>query len=625
MTDEQFKNSGEKLAALQAQLAAQGLDGFIVPHADEFQNEYTPPSAERLAWLTGFTGSAGIAVVLRDKAVVMSDGRYTEQLKLQVDKQTFAAQDETDVAAWLGDNAKPGAKIGYDPKLHADSELRWWLKDLKSKKIEFVPLSSNPVDAIWTNRPAAPSSTVEIFPEAIAGRSAADKREEIAKDVKDAGGHAVVIAQPASIAWMLNIRGKDVPMVPVALSYAVVRDNGDTDLFIDPARITPDVRTHLGNHVTVRDPAELDQALADLAGAAAAEGKPVLTDPVRTAVYFRTALQNAGAAVEDMEDPTRKSRVIKTPQEQKSIIETHVRDGVSMVRFLKWVEEEAPKGNLTEIDIAERLRAFRDMDSGIVDDSFNTICGWAGNGAIVHYHATRETNKTITPPGILLVDSGAQYREGTTDITRTVAIGPPTAEMRENFTRVLRGHIGVATAIAPEKTLGAQFDAFARRPLWEAKRDYDHGTGHDVDCYLSVHGAGGAITKIREIPLRIGMLVSNEPGFYKAGEYGIRIENLVLIKDAGAREGTDGKKRMMEFETVTLAPIDRNLIVPEMMSGDELQWLNDYHERVYQTLAPRLDASTAAWLRNATAPVKKNDSAPDLGNRPRPPTPGPFC
>lgn len=623
MTQKNTQTSAEKLAALRGELKKRGLDGFIVPRTDEFQGEYVPPCAERLAWLTGFTGSAGVAIALQDKAVVMSDGRYTEQLAQQVDAKAFDRADSTavSVAQWLSKEAKTGAKIGYDPKLHTKAELDQWARALKAKNITLVPVDGgNPLDVVWTDRPAAPASTVEVFPETIAGRSAADKREALAQAVRDAGGHGFVVAQPTSIAWLLNIRGTDVPKTPVALSYALVRDNGDVDLFIDPARVDAAVRAHLGNHVHIRKPEELDAALADLAQAAKAADKPVLIDPARAPVWFRMKLEKAGAKVADLKDPSIAARMIKTPQEKKSIIDTHVRDGVAMVRFLKWVEEEAPKGKLTELDVVERLWNFRKMDAGVRDDSFDTISGWAANGAVIHYRATPETNKAITPPGILLVDSGAQYQEGTTDITRTVAVGAPTDEMRENFTRVLKGHINLARAKFPQGTIGAAVDFAARRSLYEENLDFDHGTGHDVDCYLSVHGAGSVISAKSTVELKAGMLISNEPGFYKTGAYGIRIENLILVKEDGKRRETAKDVPMLRFETVTLAPIDRALIKPEIMDDAELQWLNDYHERVYQTLSPRLAADEAAWLRKVTQPLKKNNVTfvPRPGSSPQP-------
>ena len=603
-------------------MAAQGLDGYIVPHTDEFQCEYTPENANRLEWLTGFTGSAGEAVVLKDKAAAMSDGRYTIQIKDQVDASVFEIADmgEMPVRKWIAVNAPAGAKIGYDPMLHTDRELSAMRKAFKAKKIDLIPVEGNLIDPLWHDRPAAPASTVELFPDTIAGRTASEKTSQIAADMRKAGGRAVIITKPESVAWMLNIRGTDVKHTPLALSYAIVHDNAAVDWLIEPSRVPAAVRQHLGAHVSVRAPSELLKVLDGLARGAAMQEKMVLVDFDRSPVWFKDRLEKAGAEVEDFTDPCVEPRAVKTLQEQNSIRDAHVRDGVAMVRFLKWLDGEAPKGNLTEIDAANKLESFRRMDSALRDLSFRTIPGWAGNGAIVHYSATPETNKAITPPGILLLDSGGQYAGGTTDITRTIHVGGATPEMKENFTLVLMGHIGIATARFPSGTRGIHLDAFARQALWNKSRDYAHGTGHGVGCYLGVHeDASGIGTRPNEkgLTMKPGMLISNEPGFYKEGEYGIRIESLVLVKEDGVVEGTGGKRKMMAFETVTMCPIDRRLIVPEMLTDEQLQWLNDYHEKVYQVLAPRLEDDVKSWLRQATSPLKKN-----LSTAPNHPPPG---
>jgi Xaa-Pro aminopeptidase len=609
MTQSVLKTSADKLAALRAELHKRGVDGFIVPRADEYQGEYVPARAERLKWLTGFTGSAGTAAVLPQKAMVISDGRYTLQLAQQVDATLFDTQNSSDgdtLAGWLAAQAAPGTKIGYDPRVMTGSDVDGLRAKLKAKNIELVALDSNPLDAVWADQPAAPMDKVSVFPDAVAGRSAADKRADIAQAVNDAGGTAMVLTMPDSIAWLLNIRGTDVPHVPTALSYAVVHGNGDVDWFIPAAKITPEVRQHLGNHVRVREPAELAPAMAALAQAAQNDNKPVLLDPATSADWFRRTLAGHGAKVAALKDPCVLPKAIKTKEEQAAIIDAHVRDGAAMARFLKWVDDNAPGGGLTELDVEAQLLKFRQKDADLSDTSFDTIAGWAGNGAIVHYRATPATNATIMPPGILLIDSGGQYKSGgTTDITRTVAVGKPTQQMKEHFTLVLKGHIAVATARFPEGTKGPAIDAMARRALWDRNLDYDHGTGHGVGCYLAVHEeACGISTREGAFPFRPGMLISNEPGYYRANAYGIRIENLVLVKEDGAREGS--KRKMLAFDTVTLAPIDRRLVAPELLDAQELAWLNDYHDRVYKTVAPLVEADVAAWLKQACAPLKKN-------------------
>ncbi len=601
------KTSGEKIAALRGRMKENGLDGYLVPRADEFQGEYVPACAERLSWLTGFTGSAGAAAVLMDKACVMSDGRYTLQLAAQTDSTLYEKvnSDTVSLEGWMAANAAPGARIGYDPKLHTPARIAAMEKALKEKNIALVPFEGNLVDAVWDNRPPAPRETAEAYPDALAGRTAAEKREMIAQAVKKEGAHAAVLAAPDSIAWLLNIRGKDVPHNPFALSYAIITDDGQVDWFIDRRKVPSSLAAHLGNHVRVREMTELPQALAEAAQAAQTQGKPVLMDFTKTSIWFKTILEQAGAAVLDRRDPCSEPRACKTESEQKAIREAHVRDGVAVTRFLKWLSDEAPKGKLTELAVERKLLEFRLQDKGLRDTSFDTIAGWAGNGAIVHYRASAATNKQITPPGLLLVDSGGQYQDGTTDITRTISVGTPTEEMRENFTRVLKGHIGIAMLRFPDGVTGEQIDVLARRALWDAGLDYAHGTGHGVGCYLSVHEDGVGISVRAKNKFRPGMLVSNEPGYYKENEYGIRLENLQLVREDG--KGASGRM-MMRFEPVTLAPFDRALIRADMLEAAELKWLNDYHARVYKTLALHLDADARAWLEKQTAPLATSEN-----------------
>jgi len=619
MTGTILKNATEKLADLRAELASRKLDGFIVPHEDEFQNEYVPPSSDRLAWLTDFTGSAGCAIVLKDKAIVMSDSRYTEQLKQQVNPALFVGQDTTDIAAWLSATAAKGSVIGYDPWHITEGALAALKKSLRGKGVTLAAVNSNPVDAVWSGRPAAPASIVEVFPETIAGRSAADKIKIVSDAVKANNAAAFILPAPQSIAWMLNIRATDVAHTPLALSYLVVHEGGNVDWYIDPARVPQDVRMMLGNNVSLRAPQDLKADMATLAQAAKSSTKPVLIDFKRTPSWFKFEIEAQGGVVEDIEDPCLLPRACKTDAEQKSIIDAHVRDGVAMVRFLKWLDDEAPKGKLTEMDVADKLEGIRRLSREFRDSSFDTISGWAANGAVVHYRATPSTNKPIIPPGLLLVDSGAQYQDGTTDITRTIAVGAPTDEMKRSFTRVLQGHIGVATARFQEGTVGAAIDSRARGKMWDDSLVFGHGTGHGVGCYLSVHEEAASISPIGQRAFKPGMLISNEPGLYKSGEYGIRIENLILVKTDGKakKEFTNKDINMLVFDTITLAPIDNRLIVPDLMDEAEIKWLNDYHERVYKTLAPLVEPDVAAWLKAATVPLHK--ASVSAGSKPATP------
>lgn len=585
----------DRLNALRKAMNAQGVNGFIVPRADEYQGEYTAPYAERLSWLTGFTGTAGVAIVLSNKAAVMSDGRYTIQLGQQVDAKIFETANsvKTPIAEWLTNNAQGGDIIGYDPRLHTAFQIQTIETALEGRNIQLRAVDSNPVDEVWTDRPAPPKAKVEIFLDSIAGKSSTQKREEIAENLKNSGIFAAVITLPDSIAWLLNIRGGDVDYTPIALSYAFIDHEGAVTWFIDPDKISEGVRKILGSRVHIFALETLEEHLALLAAEAKKAGKPVGVDLRRSPAWFKRQLEIHGAAVKDYKDPCVLPKSLKTPAEQAAIRAAHLRDGVAMVNFLAWLDQEAPKGKLDEISVADKLEEFRRKDSSYRGPSFSTIAGFGANGAIVHYRADEKSNAKIKPPGLLLLDSGAQYVDGTTDITRTIAIGEPTAEMRRNFTLVLKGHIAVARARFPVGTVGAQIDALARQALWAEGLDYAHGTGHGVGCYLSVHEEAASISPRGQEPLKPGMLISNEPGYYKEGEYGIRIESLVLVK-AGAGD-------MLEFETVTLAPIDRRLVDIELLNAEEKEWLNAYHRRVLSALesAGSLESQSLSlsWLK----------------------------
>lgn len=605
---EKNMEQANKLAALRAQMTKHKIDGFLVPKADEFQGEYIPARAERLQWLTGFTGSAGAAVVLKDRALAVSDSRYEIQIRKQVDAQDFEIVDGTSrkMGEWLAENAAEKAVIGYDPKLHTPAEIQMLQGLLNGKSIKLQPVKKNLVDLVWKDQPGAPMQLVEIFSEKVAGRRANDKIEDIAADIVRKGGLAAVITMPDSIAWLLNIRGTDVPHTPFALSNAIVHRDGKVDWFIDPAKVTPQVRKHIGPRVSVLNPDILQSCLWGLSMQSCADKLPILFDHKNGSVWFKQALERRGGTLKDVEDLCLLPKACKTAAEQKAICAAHVRDGVAETKFLCWLDKEAPKGKLTEVSVAEKLEEFRAQQKGFRDTSFDTIAGWQANGAVVHHRATEEDHARIKPPGILLLDSGAQYNDGTTDITRTIAIGKPTKEQMKANTLVLKGHIAVASHVFPTGTRGVDIDVLARRPLMQHKMNYGHGTGHGVGIYLSVHEQGGGISSMALRPYKPGMLISNEPGYYKEKSFGIRIENLIMVVDDGYME--DGKTPAMKFETVTLVPIDKRLIDVSLMEDAELKWLNDYHKRVEREIGPHLDPAEKKWLKEACAPLKKPDA-----------------
>ena len=592
----------DRLAALREQLKADQLDGFVVPLTDEHMSEYVGSYAQRLAWLTGFEGSAGSAVVLPEEAAIFTDGRYTLQVRSQVDGTHWSYQSvpETSIADWLKEHAPGGARIGYDPWLQSRDWVLRASEALKAKGAALVPVKRNPIDAVWTDRPEASKERLIVHPDRLAGQSSAEKRHEIADWLGGQGADAAVLAALDSIAWTFNVRGKDVSRTPVALAYAIAHADGTADLYVEPEKIDADVAKHLGNGVRVHERADFESALTALGD------KKVVVDPERSVAAIFDALDKAGATIIARRDPTVLSRALKNPVEIAGHQAAQARDGAAIARFLHWVEEEAPKGGLDELKASDRLEALRKEASELRDLSFDTISGSGPNGAIVHYRASEATNRPLEMNSLYLVDSGGQYEDGTTDITRTVVIGEPTAEMRDRFTRVLKGHIALATAVFPKGTRGSQLDSFARRPLWEAGLDYAHGTGHGVGSFLSVHEGPQRISPMGssqsggDEPLQAGMILSNEPGYYKTGEYGIRIENLVLVVDkpiAGA------EKEMLGFETLTFAPIDRRLIARDMLSPAELDWLNFYHAEVLAKIGPQLSGEDRAWLEAACAPI----------------------
>jgi Xaa-Pro aminopeptidase len=597
-------NHTARLAALRGELARLRLDGFVVPLTDEHMSEYVGGYAQRLGWLTGFGGSAGTAAVLADQAAIFTDGRYTLQVREQVsaDDWTYVPVPQESVAGWLATQVAEGQHIGYDPWLHTSA----WVSDtaaaLADRGATLVPVAANPIDAIWADRPAPSPARLIVHDDAHAGRSSAAKRAEIADWLAEHHADAVVLTALDSIAWALNVRGGDVDHTPVALSYAIVGSDGTTDLFVAAEKVDDAARQHLGNAVRVHDRSAFAAALGDYAG------KRVAADPERAVAAIFDALQSGGAKVLPLRDPVVLAKALKNPAEVAGHRAASLRDGAALTRFLRWVEAECPKGGQTEFSAAARLLEFRQATGCLLDTSFDTISATGAHGASPHYHVTEHSNAPILPGELYLIDSGGQYADGTTDVTRVMPIGAPTPEMRDRFTRVLKGHIAIATAIFPEGTSGAQIDGFARRPLWEAGLDFAHGTGHGIGSYLSVHEGpqriaapnypGGASLE----PLRAGMMLSNEPGYYKAGEYGIRIENLLLTIPVAIPHG-DPDRAMLGFETLTLAPIERELIDPALLTQEERAWLDAYHASVATTLGPVLDAGDRAWLEAKCAPL----------------------
>ncbi|WP_296219117.1 aminopeptidase P family protein [uncultured Sphingomonas sp.] len=591
-----------RLAALRDQLARQQLDGFVVPLTDEHMSEYVGAYAQRLSWLTGFQGSAGTAVVLPAEAAIFTDGRYTLQVREQVsdDDWQFVGVPETSVSGWLADHARQGARIGYDPWLHTRAWVDEASRALAAIDATLVPVDTNPVDAVWPDRPAPSDAPLTVQDDAHAGRSSAEKRAAVADWLVAHGADSLVLASLESTAWLLNVRGGDVSRTPVALSYTIVNADGTADLYVAPEKMNDAVAAHLGNAVRVHDRRSFAAALGQFAG------RRVAVDPALSVAAIPHAIEACGGTVVPLRDPTVIPRATKNAVEQAGHRAASIRDGAALSRFLRWIAIEGPKGGQTELSAAAKLEEFRRKTGVLKDLSFDAISATGPHGAIPHYHVTEESNLPIEPGQLYLIDSGGQYVDGTTDVTRVVPIGHPTQEMRDRFTRVLKGHIALATAVFPRGTTGAQLDALARLPLWQAGLDFAHGTGHGVGSYLSVHEGPARIAKPSypgagpSEPLLPGMILSNEPGYYKAGEYGIRIENLLLVHE---QDVPGGESTMLAFETLTLAPIDRDLVDPALLTPGELSWLNDYHARVAATLAPVLEGEEREWIVSRCSPI----------------------
>lgn len=589
---------GDRLVALRAHMRAQGVDAFLVPRTDEYQGEYVPERADRLLWLTGFSGSAGLAIIGLEKAAIFVDGRYVLQVRNQTDGALFDYRHITQEPAtdWIRESFKSGDKIAYDPWLHTPNAVKAYRQAAEAVGAEFVPVETNLIDAVWENQPEAPVSVVQAHPIDYAGEDHGSKRQRLAAQLAKGGVDAAVITASDSVAWLLNIRGTDVRNCPLPLSFAILHDDGAVELFIDKRKLAPGLENHLGNAVSVQDQGQFASVLEGLSG------KTVQVDPTCTANFVFERLEAGGAKIVTGDDPCALPRACKNDVELNGMRAAHKRDGVAIAKFLAWLAEEAPKGRLSELDLVDQLHAFRKEAPTLRDNSFDTISGAGPNGAIMHYRVTEKTNRQLDMDSLILVDSGAQYPDGTTDITRTMPVGNPSQEMKERFTLVLKGHIAIATARWPEGISGQRLDTLARAPLWQHGLDFDHGTGHGVGSYLNVHEGPQRIGPMGSaVPLKPGMILSNEPGYYKPGEYGIRIENLVIVRDLG--KGDDGNKRLFGFETITLAPIDCNLILPDLLTARELDWLNDYHARVRDEIGPLVDDRIRSWLEQATQPI----------------------
>jgi Xaa-Pro aminopeptidase len=581
-----------RLSSLRGWLKSHKLDGFLIPRADAHQNEYVPKCAERLAWLTGFTGSAGFAIVLSKQAAIFVDGRYVIQVRQEIDARLFTPLDISEIspANWLANHVRPGARIAYDPWLHTSAQIERFKKILAEKGATLVALDENPIDALWRDRPAEPKGRIFIYPSQLAGQSVEKKLAQLRVNLGD--HDAALLSDPHAIAWLFNFRGADVAHTPIALCFALVPKKGLPRLYIDPEKVDPKIKPKLQKFLSLHPSKELLQELRRWGKKRA----QILFDAATAPDLLVETVRAAGGVANVALDPISLPKAIKNNAEINGARQAHIRDGLALSQFLAWFAHTAPAGKLTEISAAQALETFRRENGELRDISFPTISAFGEHAAIPHYRVTTETNLPIKK-GVYLVDSGAQYLDGTTDVTRTVIIGAASKQFKDHYTRVLKGHIAIARAIFPKGVSGAQIDAFARQFLWQAGLDFDHGTGHGVGAYLSVHEGPQRISKVSATPLQPGMILSNEPGYYRAGEYGIRLENLVIVEK---REIKGGERETYGFETITLAPFDLNCIARELLAPEELNWLNAYHARVYATLSPLADAKTRAWLKQAT-------------------------
>ena len=584
-------------------LKADDLDGFLVPHSDEYQNEYLPPCNERLAWLTGFSGSAGMAVIMRNRAALFVDGRYTLQARKEADLKLFEILQipQNNLADWIAARATTKTRIAFDPRLHTIRAIEKLRQSLATcaPLCQLVAVEQNPIDSLWTRRPAMPETPVALLALKYAGRKAETKIETLQKRLKKEKVNALVLTDLASIAWLFNIRGRDVPHTPLTLSHAIIHADKRPELIIDLQKIGTRARKRLSEYLVLRPANRLEKRLSSLANGA----RKIAVDPQKTPCWFSDCLKQAGKAVPGfeivhLEDPCTLAKAVKNSTQIRGMRAAHLRDGVAVCRFLCWLEGQRP-GTISEMDAAQRLENFREDSGKLIDISFETISAAGANGAIVHYRVDEHSNAMLKNRSLYLVDSGGQYLDGTTDITRTIAIGQPSRDMRRHFTLVLKGHIAIAGSRFPAGTRGVDLDALARMALWKAGLDYDHGTGHGVGAFLGVHEGPQAISRLAMQEFLPGMIVSNEPGYYRTGKYGIRIENLLLVVAEKVPGG--GERPMLGFETLTLAPLDLSLVEPELLDKDEIAWLNDYHENVRRLISPHLETDKERqWLKRAT-------------------------
>lgn len=597
------EKSGSKenrINKLRRELAELSLNGFLLPRADEYQGEYLPKCSERLRWLTGFDGSAGFAIILLKSAAIFTDGRYKLQIQRQVDQTCFEIFNLADISPiqWLEKSIGKHDKIGFDPWLHTSHEIENFTKKLEPKNGHLVALPRNPIDAIWDNRPPTSLGPIFAHPNSYSGELSSTKVSRINKKLLESGEDALVVTSPESIAWVLNIRGSDVPRTPLPLSFMILDCNETVQLFVDERKVNEGTRKHLGNLVSILPVRQFGSTLDELV----ARGKKIRIDPKSSPYWVKERIQSSSGIISPGEDPILIPKALKNKTELAGARAAHIRDGAAFVRFLNWFSENAKSENLDEMSVAEKLKSFRSEDNLFKDLSFDTISGSGPNGAIIHYRVTKDSNRVIRLNDLYLVDSGAQYLDGTTDITRTIAVGNPGDKARDYFTRVLKGHIAIATSKFPRGTTGSQLDSLARVALWNIGADYDHGTGHGVGSYLGVHEGPQRISKTTStVELRPGMIISNEPGFYAEGAYGIRLENLVVVQ---TEERLNNTRDMLSFETITLVPFDTTMIIRSLMTDDEIRWLNAYHLRVRRQLTPLLNKSDGEWLLNATTEIK---------------------
>lgn len=592
------EKTAKRLKSLRHAMKKQTIDGFIVPLNDEFHGEAAPAASERLKWLTGFTGSAGMAAVLAEQAAIFVDGRYTLQVCQEVDTDLFTPRHVSNepLSAWITEHMKAGQALAYDPWLHTGNSAKS-LQALADKQgITLVSVKANPIDGVWENRPPEPLALVVPHLESFSGENSPSKRERIAADLLQNGLDASVHTLPDVIAWLLNLRGADLPSTPFALGFAILHKDSTVDLYMPSEKLSSDLVPHLGNAVRIHERSDFAAGLTSL------RGLKVSLDPATTSQWIITQLENSAAHIVRADDPCMLPKATKNETELNGTRAAHIRDGAAITKFLHWLSVEAPAGKVDELSAEAKLRSFRESGDNFKDLSFSTISGAGPNGAIVHYRATEASNRKLEVGNLYLVDSGGQYLDGTTDITRTIAVGTPTEEMKERFTLVLKGHIALAQAIFPTGTSGSQLDALARLPLWSRGLDYDHGTGHGVGSYLSVHEGPQRISKMPStVALQPGMILSNEPGYYKTGEYGIRIENLVTVVEHPKTGGAE--RDVMNFETLTFAPIDRNVIDTSLLDDAEKAWLNGYHQAVWTKISPLVKGDVKDWLQEATAAI----------------------